>query len=115
MRLFSQLGHYNLFYFYFWWEREGIRHAPSRLSADVEDSIRARITLYYRLQITRPSQGPFNSSFGPPVALPKSSHYTNKDGLLLWRPKATSNPYITPPPPAINQPAVCPQSQEDNT
>jgi len=27
---------------FFWWEREGMRHAPSRLSADVEDSIRAR-------------------------------------------------------------------------
>ena len=32
-----------LFYFIlFLWEREGMRHAPSRLGADVEDSIRAR-------------------------------------------------------------------------
>jgi len=28
--------------FFFLWEREGMRHAPSRLNADVEDSIRAR-------------------------------------------------------------------------
>jgi len=30
------------FFLFFLWEREGMRHAPSRLGADVEDSIRAR-------------------------------------------------------------------------
>jgi len=29
-------------FIYFLWEREGMRHAPSRLNTDVEDSIRAR-------------------------------------------------------------------------
>ena len=28
---------------FFLWEREGMRHAPSRLGADVEDSIRGMI------------------------------------------------------------------------
>ena len=32
----------GFFFFFFLWEREGMRHAPSRLSADVEDSTRAR-------------------------------------------------------------------------
>jgi len=35
-------GIYIYIYIYFLWEREGMRHAPSRLGADVEDSIRAR-------------------------------------------------------------------------
>ena len=39
-RTFKALREFRVTFFL--WEREGMRHAPSRLSADVEDSIRAR-------------------------------------------------------------------------
>jgi hypothetical protein len=43
------------------------------------------------------SYGP-QPTFSEPVAFSNSPHYINKDYPLLQRLKATSDPYITPPP-----------------